>query len=340
MTQDNQYRWPAEWEPQAATWLSWPHNQDTWPGRFEPIPNVYVQWIHELSKIQHVHLIAGPELAQSAADQLLAGVENLSIHRWRTNDVWIRDYGPTFVKRVTDGQLVGVDWHYNAWGGKYPPFDDDAAVARLVCEKLGCLRNRSSMYCEGGGLETDGQGTLLTTSSCLLSEARNPGWTLQQVEQELKNQLGVDQITWVDGGGLEGDDTDGHIDQLARFVAPGIVVAATSSHPDDPNAAGLENNLSILQKTVDAQGRPLTVHRLPTPRPRWIRDQRVPESYCNFLFVNGAVILPTFRSDETDQFAIRLMEQLLPNHRILPLDAADLIYGLGAFHCASQQQPL
>lgn len=340
MNEDSLYRWPAEWEPQVATWLSWPHNQRTWPGEFEPIPEVYVGWIQELTKLQNVHLVVDPDKVPSTNLDILSDIENLSIHFWPTNDVWIRDYGPTFVKRISDGRLAGVDWHYNAWGGKYLPFDSDARIAELICAELDCPRNRSSMYCEGGGLETDGQGTLLTTSSCLLSDTRNPGWSRDRVEQELKHQLGVKSIVWVDGGGLEGDDTDGHIDQLARFVAPGVVVAATSSRSDDSNASGLARNLEILQKSVDATGQPLTVHALPTPAPRRIRNQRLPESYCNFLFVNKAVILPTFRSRKTDEDAIRLMEQLLPNHRVIPMDAADLIYGLGAFHCASQQQPV
>ncbi len=339
MNSTSLYRWPAEWEPQAATWLAWPHNRETWPGRFDPIPEVYITWIKELARIQAVELVAGPDSIQPTAAGLLEGTENLTIHHWPTNDVWIRDYGPTFVKRISDGKLVGVDWHYNAWGEKYPPYHDDAAVAERICRSLACPRNRSALYCEGGSLETDGQGTLLTTSSCLLSPTRNAGWSRAMVEGELKNQLGVRQVIWVDGGGLQGDDTDGHIDQLARFVAPGVVVAATSSVPGDPNAEGLEQNLRILRQSMDSRGQPMTIHPLPTPAPRMVRQQRVPESYCNFLFVNGAVILPTFRSPTTDRFAIELMQQLLPSHRVIPLDAFDLIFGLGAFHCASQQQP-
>lgn len=340
MNQDSLYHWPAEWEPQSAVWLSWPHNRKTWPGEFEPIPRVFFDWIQILTKLQTVHLIVDPVQVPTSSIEQLFEIKNLCIHSWPTNDIWIRDYGPTFVRCISDGKLVGVDWHYNAWGCKYAPFDSDAQIAERICAELGCSRSRSPMYCEGGGLETDGQGTLLTTSSCLLSNTRNPGWSRHQVEEELQRQLGVRNIVWVDSGGLEGDDTDGHIDQLARFVAPGVVVAATSSRSDDSNAAGLEQNLKILQNSVDATGQPLTVHAMPTPAPRKIHSQRVPESYCNFLFVNGAVILPTFRSPETDKNAIRLMEQLLPSHRIIPVDAADLIYGLGAFHCASQQQPV
>jgi agmatine deiminase len=256
-----------------------------------------------------------------------------------TNDCWIRDFGPTFVRRVDDGSLVGVNWKFNAWGGKYPPYDDDARSAATVCSILGCPRNTSALYCEGGALETDGLGTLLTTSSVLMNPTRNPGWTRTMVETELKRQLGVTKVVWVDGGGLLGDDTDGHIDQLARFVAPDVLVAATSSHVSDPNHPGLVENVRILRHATSANEHPLTVHHLPTPPPRFIDQRRVPESYCNFLLANDIVIVPTFKHDATDQFALRLFEELFPQRRIVPLDASDLIWGLGAFHCASQQQP-
>ena len=195
------------------------------------------------------------------------------------------------------------------------------------------------MHCEGGALEHDGAGTLLTTSSCLLSPARNPGWSRNMIEDELKRQLGVTRIVWVDGGGLDGDDTDGHIDQLARFVTPGIVVAATSSRADDPNREGLLHNVKVLREVVRADGEALQVHLLPTPPPRFVDQVRVPESYCNFIFVNGGLIVPTFRHPETDNAAIQLLSELLPERRVIGLDAYDLIWGLGAFHCASQQQP-
>ncbi|MBX3420514.1 MAG: agmatine deiminase family protein [Pirellulaceae bacterium] len=340
MQTSSPHYWPAEWEQQSAIWLSWPHNANTWLGHFDFIPPLYVQWIRQLSALQPVKVLAGSESRMPEVQAALAGIDQVTIYPWKTNDVWIRDYGPTFVKRKSDGGLVGVDWHYNAWGGKYLPFDDDAAVAARICSHLACGRSRSALYCEGGGLETDGQGTLLTTSSCLLAMSRNPGWSRLMVEAELKRQLGVQEIIWVDGGGLQGDDTDGHIDQLARFVAPGVVVAATSSAPDDPNREGLEQNLEILRRSRTAQGQSLVVHPLPTPPPRMVGTQRVPESYCNFLLVNGALILPTFRSSSTDRQALKLFEGLVPNRQIIPTDAYDLIYGLGAFHCASQQQPL
>ena len=341
--------WPAEWEQQAATWVAWPHNLDTWPGRFESIPPAFVKLVVALSQFQSVHVLTGPANVRPSAAALLskdalskAGQltqHPIQLHQVATNDTWIRDYGPTFVRRRDDGSLVGIDWKYNAWGGKYPPYGDDALAAEMICRAAGCTRSMSSLYCEGGALETDGQGTLLTTSSCLLSPTRNPGWTREMVETELKRQLGVEKILWVDGGGLSGDDTDGHIDQLARFVAPGVVVVATSSDAGDPNRDGLEANLQQLRQSTATDGSPLTVQALPTPPPRIVDGQRAPESYCNFLFANNCLIVPTFRNEATDQAALKLLGQLLPQRKLIPLDAYDFIWGLGAWHCASQHQP-
>ncbi|MCC6507983.1 MAG: agmatine deiminase family protein [Pirellulaceae bacterium] len=332
-------RWPAEWEPQTATWISWPHNHKTWPGHFQPVPLAMVRFIEELSKVQRVEVLAGPVGIAPSAAEMLGDMPNVTIHPVVTNDVWIRDFGPTFVRRLSDNALVGVDWHFNAWGGKYPPFDQDAAAAEAICQIVGCPRHESWLVCEGGGLETDGQGTLLTTSSVLMSSTRNPNRSREEVEQELCLQLGVSKIIWVDGGGIEGDDTDGHIDQLARFVSEDTVVVAVSSIASDSNHAGLAENLNSLKRATSAHGHALNVVPLPTPLPRVLDGRRVPESYCNFLIANEIVIVPTFRSDATDRAALRLLEQLMPDRRIVPLDAYDLIWGLGAFHCASQQQP-
>lgn len=334
------HRWPAEWERQAATWIAWPHNLDTWPNRFSPMPKVFATFIREIAKVQPVHVLSGPATATPSAAEILRDFANVNIHAVSTNDCWIRDYGPTFVERIDDGSQVGVNWRFNAWGGKYPPFDDDAAAATKICQLQQCARSDSSIYCEGGALETDGAGTLLTTSSVLLNPTRNPGWPRQMIEHELQAQLGVRKIVWVDGGGLLGDDTDGHIDQLARFVAPGVVVAATSSRVDDPNQRGLEENLRILRNSTTAAGEQLQVLSLPTPPPRLVDGKRVPESYCNFLFANDIAIVPTFRCDATDRAALDLLRQLMPQRQVIPLDAYELIVGLGAFHCASQQQPL
>lgn len=301
---------------------------------------MFIQFITELARVQAVHVLSGPSGLPHPASENLSSSPNVFIHNVATNDTWIRDYGPTFVRRLDDGALVGIDWQFNAWGGKYPAYADDARAAETICKLNGCPRSVSAIFCEGGALETDGAGTLLTNSSVLLNPTRNPGWTREMVAGELQRQLGVINIIWVDGGGLIGDDTDGHIDQLVRFVTPGLVVAAKSSESGDPNNEGLSENLRILRRATLLDGNRIEVHVLPTPPPRYIDQERVPESYCNFLFANGIVIVPTFQSDATDRAAIRLFEQLLPDRKIIPLDATDLIWGRGAFHCASQQQPI
>ena len=327
--------WPAEWERQSATWIAWPHNRNTWPERFDEVPGVFESFAVALAQVQRVEVLA----AGCTIPPRLQKHSNVRVHDTATNDCWIRDYGPTFVRRRDDGLLVGVDWRYNAWGGKYPPYDADALATEMICTDLAMPRSISPLYCEGGALETDGRGTLLTTSSCLLSPTRNPGWSREMVEQELQRQLGVTKIIWLDGGGLKGDDTDGHIDQLARFVKPGVVVAATSSTPTDENARGLLQNCRLLQNQKDASDHPIEVHQLPTPPPRYVDGQRVPESYCNFVFANDILIVPTFRSPVHDQQAIEILSALVSDRTVIPIDAYSLVWGLGAFHCASQQQP-
>ncbi len=333
------HRWPAEWELQQSTWLSWPHNVATWPGRFEQIPAVFERLVHELAQVQPVEILSGPPNYRCA---LLDGVRhwnNVRVHTVATDDSWIRDYGPTFVKHVSDGSLVGVDWRYNAWGGKYLPYDNDAAVTEWICRSLRSMRSSSSLHCEGGAIEGNGQGVALTTTKCLTSPTRNPGWPRRLIENELRAQLGVETVVWVDGGGLAGDDTDGHIDQLARFVNANTLVAATSSDRTDPNALGLDENVRQLRAVSLPTGERFNVVTLPTPPPRFIDQQRVPESYCNFVFANGIIIVPTFRSESTDLQAIETLTRLMPERRIIPLDAYDLSWGLGAFHCVTQQQP-
>ncbi|MFK7734693.1 MAG: agmatine/peptidylarginine deiminase [Pirellulaceae bacterium] len=332
--------WPAEWEPQSATWISWPHNQDTWPNRFASIPGVFYRFIQTLAEIQLVRVLFSADKIDPQSLRVLEQTPNVELIEIATNDAWIRDYGPTFVKRSSDQSLVGICWKFNAWGDKYPPYDLDAAAGRRICESLKCARSMSSLYCEGGALETNGKGIILTSSSCLVNPNRNPGWSQQMVTEELQMQLGAEQVVWVDGGGLAGDDTDGHIDQLARFVDERTVVAAVASQGDDPNASGLEANLRILRGVQVRENAMLNVVRLPTPPPRFIDGQRVPESYCNFLIANQIVLMPSFRNPITDQAAHAILTSLFPSRTVVPMDAFELVWGLGAFHCASQQQPV
>ncbi len=338
------YRWVAEWVPHEATWIAWPHNPETWPGLMETIPSVAEKMIRSLAEVEHVHVLGGPPESEAQAREVLAGADNVTVHSIPTNDCWIRDYGPTFVVHEGEGKLGAVLWKFNAWGKKYEPYDEDAAANRRICEFLEGLpidiaTFASKMVCEGGGLETDGEGTLLTTSSCLLSYQRNPDWERETIEAELTRMLGVKKILWIDGGELAGDDTDSHIDQLVRFFAPGKVVAAVSYNLDDSNAPKLAKQYEVLKGVTDAQGRALEIVPLVTPPPRYIQGKRVPESYCNFYIANEIVLVPIFGYRETDEAAVRTLGELFPNRQIIPIDASNFIWGLGAFHCATQQQP-
>lgn len=333
------FRWVAEWERHKATWIGWPHNLDTWPNRFENIPATFLRMIEIISEVEEVHVLGGTGEILAHANQALQGKSNVVVHPIPTNDCWIRDYGPTFVVNSEMKLLAGVDWIYNAWGGKWPPFDEDARNAARICESILVPRFESSMVAEGGGIETDGEGTLLTTSSCLLSMSRNPEMRRTEIENELRQQLGVSKVLWIDGGALAGDDTDSHIDQLVRFVRPGLVVAAVSFSSDDENAPKLRNQLDCLSMATDAHDRPFEIVPLRTPPPRFVQGQRVPESYCNFYLANEIVLVPTFGFRETDEAAISILSDLFPSRKVVPLDASDLIWGKGAFHCATQQQP-
>lgn len=330
-------RWPAEWEPQSAVWFSWPHNQETWPGHYNRIPDAFSKLIGAACQFLPVKVLAAGRHGD-AATKHLGRSDRIEVVDIPTNDTWIRDYGPTFA--FEGDEVIGVDWRFNAWGGKYPPWDDDAAAAEKICQLASIRRCASEMGLEGGAIEGDGTGRLLTTPSCVETATRNLGWSRQKIATELHSQLGTTEIVWIDGGGLDGDDTDGHIDQLARFVDRENVVCAVSSDPDDPNRVGLERNYKQLLAWAEQTTPRVKIHRLPTPPPRKIGDARVPESYCNFLMLGpAAVLVPTFRQSKHDAAAIDLLTGLLPGREMIPVDAYDFAWGLGAWHCASQQQP-
>ncbi len=330
-------RWPAEWEPQEALWFAWPHRKKTWPNHFGPIPAAFAAAASAASQYTNVKVLAPVGKLATAAKKLLAG--NVELIDIATNDTWIRDYGPTF---VFDGdQVVGIDWRFNAWGGKYPPWDDDAAAAAQVCNLASVKVEASKLTLEGGAIETDGLGRLLTTPDCLETPTRNRGWSRDRISRELHKRLGVTEIVWIDGGGLEGDDTDGHIDQLARFVSPTDVVVAVSADSKDANASGLSRNLAQLQSWAEQTTPTVMIHSLPTPPPRMIGKQRVPESYCNFVMLGDrAILMPTFGHAKSDSRAKKLLIELCPHHDVITADASDYILGRGAWHCSSQQQPI
>jgi agmatine deiminase len=352
---DAGYRWVAEWERHEATWISWPHNEKTWTGKFDAIPPVTEQMIRILAEVEHVHVLVGNPSAAEQAEHMLDGVSHVTLHDIPTNDTWIRDFGPTFLLSQDGTKLGATRWRFNAWGNKYP-HEHDALASDRICKRLlangklvtgeetdvttsRMLSFASSLVGEGGGMETDGEGTLLTTSSCLLASTRNFHWTRELIDAELMRMLDVKKVLWVDGGALAGDDTDSHIDQLVRFVKPGLVVAAVSYSSDDSNHDKLALQRQNLMNMTDAAGRALDIIPLMTPPPRLIQGKRVPESYCNFYIANEIVLMPTFGFRETDDNAAAILQDLFPDRRLVCLDASDFIWGLGAFHCATQQQP-
>ncbi|MBI3837155.1 MAG: agmatine deiminase family protein [Planctomycetia bacterium] len=331
------YRWPAEWEPHAATWLAWPRKPETWPGKFAPIPAVWTRLVRTLAQFEPVHILAGGEGVMAQARSLVGGLSNVTLHDIATNDVWTRDHGAMFLSGRDSLPPALVDWEYNAWGGKYPPFDLDNAVPGHMARLTGRRCFTPGIILEGGAVDGNGSGTVLTTEPCLLNPNRNPQLSKPEVERFLVDFCCAKKILWL-GGGIAGDDTDGHIDELARFVGPTTVVAALEEDPKDENYEPLQDNYRRLLAMSDAQGRPLEVVTIPMPRPLFHNDTRLPACYMNFYIANGVVIVPQF-GDAADRVAIETLGRLFPTRQIRGLDAVDLVWGLGAFHCITQQQP-
>jgi agmatine deiminase len=332
------YRWPAEWEPHAATWLSWPRNPNTWPGKFEAIPEKFAAFVRTLAEFEPVHILAGGEAVMRQARELVGGLPIVTLHDIETNDAWCRDHGPTFLLGPQGAPPALVDWEYNAWGGKYPPFDKDNDVPRRIAGLQGRRRFAPGIVLEGGAIDGNGQGTILTTEQCLLNPNRNPQLSRSGIESHLAAYLGAKKVLWLSGGEIAGDDTDGHIDQLARFVNPTTVVAPLEPDASDENHAPLAANFRQLQKMTDQDGRPLSVVPLPMPRPKYHDGQRLPAGYCNFYIANSLVVVPQF-DDPADNIAVDTLGRLFPDREVRGLDALDLVWGLGAFHCLSQQEP-
>jgi agmatine deiminase len=331
------YRMPAEWAPHAATWLAWPHNRNSWPGKFEPVPGVWAELVRTLAEFEHVHILAGGEAVMADAQRHVGGVPNVTLHDVPTNDAWARDHGPTFLVGPRGSEPSLVDWGYNAWGGKYPPFDLDNQVPKYVAQFTGRRRFEPGIILEGGAIDPNGEGTILTTEECLLNPNRNPGLSRDEIERYLRDYLGARHVLWL-GRGIVGDDTDGHIDELARFVGPRTVVTAVESDPKDENYEALQDNLQRLRSMTDQDGRPLEVISLPMPRPLFHEDARLPASYCNFYIANGVVVAPQY-GDPADEEVIQTLGRLFPTRQIRGISAVDLAWGLGAFHCITQQEP-
>jgi agmatine deiminase len=360
---------PAEWEPHAATWIAWPHNREDWPGKFPPIPWVYVEIVRSLSRFEPVHIVVrNAAMRRRASDRLdAAGVdlERVKFFKAATDRVWLRDSGPTFVVRdrepvATDrgadeadsdcptNRIGLIEWRFNAWA-KYPNYRDDRRLPRRLSRWLGLPRwvprveqgGRSTrVVMEGGAIDVNGRGTVLTTEECLLGEvqARNPGIGRAELERVLADYLGVRHVIWL-GRGIDGDDTHGHVDDLARFVDPWTVVTVVEPRDDDPNHEPLRENLERLRAARDQDGEPLEIVTLPMPRPVVFDGQRLPASYANFYIADGTVLVPTF-NDPADRVALDTLARVFPSREVVGVYCGDLILGLGALHCLSQQQPM
>jgi agmatine deiminase len=344
------YRMPAEWEPHAATWLSWPHEAADWPGKLAPIPWVYGEVVRHLAPGERVRILVNDAGVERRARALLArvGVDLAQIDFFRvaTDRSWTRDFCPLFVKGPK-GDVAITNWKFNGWG-KYPNHRRDDAVNDQLARKLrlrswqptvGAGRRARPVVMEGGSLDVNGRGTLLTTEECLLSpvQARNPGVTREELEQVLGDHLGVRKVLWL-GNGIAGDDTHGHVDDLARFVDERTVVIAEEADPADANYANLKENRERLQAMTDADGRALRVVGLPMPAPLFLDGVRLPASYANFYIGNAAVLVPTF-NDANDRRALGILADLFPGRRVVGIHAVDLVWGLGTLHCMTQQEP-
>lgn len=334
---------PAEWEPHRGTWLSWPHKEASWPGRFASVPPIFGTLASHLSHHEEVHINVAGTVMESGARQVLARADadltRIFFHHIPTNDAWCRDHGPIFVQRQSGGRIeqAVLDWGFNAWGDKYPPYDLDDVVPRRIAEVLDLPLFEPGIVLEGGSIDVNGRGTLLTTEACLLNPNRNPQLNREQIEQYLRVWLGVSDILWL-GDGIAGDDTDGHVDDLTRFVGVNTVVTVVEDDPEDENYEPLQANLERLGNMTDQDGRPLVIVTLPMPRALYHDGQRLPASYANFYVANGVVMLPTY-DPETDEEAAATLQGLFPGREVIGVDCTDLVWGLGAFHCVSQQWP-
>lgn len=339
------YFFPAEWEKHEATWLSWPHKEDSWPGKLEKIYPYYCEFIKILSQDEFVRInVRDEEMRKQAMDYILqsgANLENIEFYFNPTNDAWCRDHGPAFLiqkNKNVEPQKVIVDWDYNAWGDKYPPYELDDVVPTKIGEEFDIPVFHPGIVMEGGSVEFNGKGTLLTSKSCLLNPNRNPHLNQEQIEEFLKNFYGVEQILWIDDG-IIGDDTDGHVDDTVRFVNENTVLTVIEANPDDDNYEILQINLRQLKEMKLLDGSPLNIIELPMPNPVYWEDQRLPASYANFYISNHHVIVPTYRCDK-DSVALEIIQKCFPERKVVGIDSTEIIWGLGSFHCLSQQEPM
>jgi agmatine deiminase len=335
---------PAEWDTHWATWLAWPHNRDTWPAQLEQVQDICVQIIAALHGQERVQLFVNDAATAAQVSQRLTaqglGLETIRLLQHPTVDAWLRDSGPTFLTRrsAATPSLALVDWGFTAWGGKYPDMLVDDALPQYIAELLGLPRFRPGIALEGGSIDVNGRGTCLTTEQCLLHPNRNPDLQRHDLERYLHDYLGTSHVIWL-GEGIAGDDTDGHVDDLARFVNPTTVVCVVTDDPQDVNYAVLQDNYRRLQAATDQDGRPLQVIPLPMPETVVADNDPLPASYANFYIANGVVLLPTYNCPQ-DQTAVAVLQEVFPQRRVIGIPCTPLVWGFGAIHCITQQQPL
>jgi len=344
------YRMPAEWEAHEATWMAWPHNPEDWPGKFQATPWLYAEIIRLLAAHERVHLLVQDEKELRRATGILerahANLDRVSFHTWPTDRVWTRDSGPIFVRNA-EGRVALTNWRFNAWA-KYSDWHLDDQIPDRVAEVLAMRQwqpaldlcgEQRRLVLEGGSIDTNGQGILLTTEECLLSEVqqRNPGVSREQLERAFSEYLGIDQVIWL-GRGIAGDDTHGHVDDITRFVGPSTILTAVEPNATDSNHEPLAENLERLKAARTFEGKQFTIVELPLPRPVVFRNQRLPASYANFYIANGLVLVPTFH-DPNDRVALGILAELFPDREVIGIYAVDLVWGLGTLHCMTQQQP-
>ncbi len=343
---------PAEWEQHQGTWIAWPHNQNDWPGRFEAIQWVYADIIRHLCRVEDVNIIVRSTHERDVVRKLLnhcnVVLKRVKFHEWATDRVWTRDSGPTFVRSESEeNKIAVVNWRFNAWA-KYPDWKNDNNLPEHIAQKLKLKQFVPTVHLhgkdhhvvlEGGSIDVNGAGLMLTTEECLLSkmQQRNPGLHRRELEQVFADYLGIEKVIWL-GRGIVGDDTHGHVDDIARFVAPETVLTVIESSRAEANYQALQENLQRLRDTTDLLGRKLQIVDLPMPRPITFQGQRLPASYANFYIANNLLLMPTF-NDPNDRIALNILADLFPQHQVVGIHCGDFIWGLGAIHCMTQQQP-
>lgn len=337
---------PAEWEKHEATWLAWPHNESHWPGNFGPIPAVFAKIAVTLSEGENVYICVKDEEMEKSARAEVArsasiGSDQEIFKRIRffhipTDASWSRDHGPIFVKDASL-RLVITDWIFNSWGGKYEPWDQDDVVPQKVSKIFNIPYLEPGIVLEGGSIDVNGKGVLLTTRQCLLNKNRNPHLSQAQIEKYLEDYLGATNVLWLEEG-IVGDDTDGHIDDIARFVNENTIVTVVEDKKDDENHEILQKNLRDLKEMRDQDGNPFNIVEIPMPDPVIYEDQRLPASYANFYIGNSVVIVPTFKCAK-DEVVLQILRDLFPTRKVVGIDCVDLVWGLGTLHCSTQQMP-